>query len=49
MAVCTDERDVYVRYVNDVAVSQTCVGVCVDVSIIHISNPCSFSFLQLMA
>lgn len=29
MAVCTDERDVYVRCVNDVAVSQTCVGVCV--------------------
>lgn len=51
MAVCTDERDVYVRCVNDVAVSQTCVCVCVcvDVSIIHISNPCNFSFLQLMA
>lgn len=49
MAVCTDERDVYVRCVNDVAVSQTCVGVCVWMSVIHISNPCNFSFLQLMA
>lgn len=33
MAVCTDERDVYVRCVNDVAVSQTCVGVCVWMSV----------------
>lgn len=29
MAVCTDECDVYVGCVKDVAVSQTCVGVCV--------------------
>lgn len=38
MAVCTDEGCVC-TCVNDVAVSQTCVGVCGCMCIIHLSYP----------